>query len=545
MERFIVPYQFAVTDCHIRGDLCWYPGQVSAPVDAPLCDETCAPFLRPTVVSEDSVDYPLDEYTLAAAFGDNKEAAASWFNSHFDNFVSKDEIQELKDAGLTHLRVPLPHWILGDVRDDEVWIVGDRWKYFVRFCKWCREIGLEVWPDIHTAPGSQNGFDNSGQSLAGVSCQGWSNNQDHVERSLNVIRRVTSKVVKEGIDDVVTGFGLLNEPFKDCDRQVYEDFIEQGLDIVRRTLGPNTAVYVSDMFLAKTFNNGEWWLDPSRYNHTFLDSHYYHVFAEEPRALSPRQHIAYVCQYESKDAIACCYQDPRRPPVFLGIGGNPTNHYPSQAVKRMIGEWSVATDTLPVAMLLTVMEDIAKTGQAKHFDRQISPRRQDFLRHFAQAQMVAYEAADVGTAGAWFYWTFKMEGGAFAEWSFLRGLREGWIPKIPKPSVSSESIYGTCYDIIFRTDDDISIIDEFPDPATLPDGNWQGVDIDDDVVVSHGASLHLVDGHYEQRSSHAKLLVGGFALLVLVLVMGRFWGQRSRKGDYTRVADANVNEMAV
>ena len=27
---------------------------------------------------------------------------------------------------------------------------------------WCKEEGIQVWPDLHTAPGSQNGFDNSG-----------------------------------------------------------------------------------------------------------------------------------------------------------------------------------------------------------------------------------------------------------------------------------------------------------------------------------------------------------------------------------------------
>jgi hypothetical protein len=29
----------------------------------------------------------------------------------------------------------------------------------------------------------------------------------------------------------------------------------------------------------------------------------------------------------------------------------------------------------------------------------------------------------------WFYWSLKMEGGAFIEWDFLRGVREGWFRK--------------------------------------------------------------------------------------------------------------------
>lgn len=42
---------------------------------------------------------------------------------------------------------------------------------------------------------------------------------------------------------------------------------------------------------------------------------------------------------------------------------------------------------------------------------------------------------------------------------------------------------------MLETKDDESIVDEYPDPATLPKKNWQGVDIDDDVVVSHGDSV--------------------------------------------------------
>lgn len=86
-------------------------------------------------------------------------------------------------------------------------------------------------------------------------------------------------------------------------------------------------------------------------------------------------------------------------------------------------------------------------------------------------------------------------GGAFAEWDFLRGQEEGWIPKIPSPSTSSVDLYGTCYDIIFRTDDDESIIHEFPDPKSLDTANWQGFNIDDDVVITHGQSLKTAGFH--------------------------------------------------
>jgi glucan 1,3-beta-glucosidase len=220
------------------------------------------------------------------------------------------------------------------------------------------------------------------------------------------------------------------------------------------------------------------------------------VFAENTRAISPRQHIAMTCQNEyhrhSKvvkeiegGIASCCWRDPY------------TRTKPSPTVSRMVGEWSAAVDVLPVDRLYQVMQGIAATGTAPLLNRQMTAERKDFLRNFVMAQMVTYEAADKGIASAWFYWTVKMEGGAFAEWDFMRGLQEGWIPSpLPGPDTASVDVYGTCYDIIFRTNDSMSIIEEFPDPADIDDANnWQGLALDDDVVLSHGESLIKQNGN--------------------------------------------------
>lgn len=201
------------------------------------------------------------------------------------------------------------------------------------------------------------------------------------------------------------------------------------------------------------------------------------VFAEKPRALSPKQHIAYVCGRNHRDTASCCYED------------HPKNTVPSKGIARLVGEWSASYDTLVVDKLGDVMKGIELNGSAPELDRQIPQARKDFLRNFVEAQMVAYEAQDEAVSRGWFFWTLKTEGGAFAEWNFLRGLREGWIPSIPGTNVSSTSLYGTCHDIAERTKDDMSIIHEFPVPSTLSESNWQGVDIDDDYVLSHAGTL--------------------------------------------------------
>jgi len=254
-------------------------------------------------------------------------------------------------------------------------------------------------------------------------------------------------------------------------------FNEATLSIIREGLGKDIKVFIPDLFNSTIWNDG-YWSDPEKHANTILDSHYYHVFAEEPRALSPKQHIAYVCRYNARYTTGCCYQKDQDGQVL-----------PSKGISRMIGEWSAAFDTLVVDKLAAVMDEISKTGKAAEFDRQIPKERQDFLRKFSEAQMVTYEAKSSGLLRGWFYWNFKVEGGAFAEWDYLRGVREGWIHKTER-GVASFDRFGTCEDILMRTDDNDDVVHEFPDPKSFPEGtNWQGVVISDDLVVSHGQSL--------------------------------------------------------
>jgi len=537
LERFITPYFFALTTCHLKGDFRFYPQQI----DAPPNTSSLYKLLDPNATNDECIPltpYPVDEWTLAAAFED-KSIARKYLEIHYDNFVTKEDIDFLKQNGVTYVRVPLAHWITGNIADDEPYVDG-AWPYFKRLVGWCRDAGIQVWPDIHTAPGSQNGFDNSGHLLGIPTCHGWdmddptvneynatllsmnmglgvpSGDDDvvlsnNVKRTLDIVNEITMAIAKDNMTDVVTGFGVLNEPFANCDARVVRKFDELSLDIVKRNMGSQTSVYIGDIFNSTKWNDG-WWTDP-KFKGTYLDSHYYHVFDERPRHLSPRQHIALVCQKNRRDTGACCYQDKDKRSV------------PSIGISRIIGEWSASLDTLVCDKLDAVMSGIRETGVAPEFDREISTERMSFLRNFAEAQMVAYEAEDYGVSSGWFYWTFKTEGGAFAEWNFMRGLKEGWMPQIPARNIASTDLYGSCYDILFKTTDDESIIHEFPDPNSLDANNWQGFPIDDDVVVSHGKSLKK-DNHgewYNPEEGGENVDQGGNTPLVHFLNRSSYW----------------------
>ncbi len=416
-ERFITPYLFALNSCHLAGDLCWYPGQVLSddPVydkynSSNICDPTkCSP-VQPIQAMDGNSDYhplnaqpyndyPIDEWTLGQAFA-NRTLAKLYMERHWDTFVTYQDLLDLKNAGVTHMRVPLSFWIRGNVKPGEPWIPGG-WRYFVRFATWVRQIGgMEIWADLHGAPGSENGFDNSGQYLGGTTggstCRGWTKSSANVERTVDILTELVQAMADEGLQDVITGFGLLNEPFLDCDADVLRNYYNQGLEIVRTTLGPQTSVFVGDLFRSWRFNDG-FWTDTHQHYNTYLDSHPYHVFFEQGRAFTPQQHIAYVCRHGKEEVESCCFEDA------------PRNTVAAPGISRIIGEWSAAYDVLPTALTPHIMKTIAVRGSAPLLNRTLSAKRMQFMRNFVEAQMVTYEARDSGLSSGWLFWNFKVE----------------------------------------------------------------------------------------------------------------------------------------
>jgi glucan 1,3-beta-glucosidase len=303
LENYITPYFFSLTDCHLKGDFRFYKGQIDAPpASSPLykpMDEAARKKCKPLP------KHPVDEWSMTSYFRDANQRSSAfakqYLDIHYDNFVTREDIAEIKASGASHVRVPVGHWILGDIKGNEPYVEGG-WKYFKRMVGWCKEEGIQVWPDLHTAPGSQNGFDNSGHRLGTGSptCSGWDHNHNitvdgefpyNVKRTLRIIDQITSTIVADGMRDVVTGFGLLNDPFNDCNFDTVKEFYNQGLEIVRKNMGQDTAVYVGDMFNAGKFNSF-WTTD--EFKGTYMDSHLYQSFVANARHLSPRQHIALV-----------------------------------------------------------------------------------------------------------------------------------------------------------------------------------------------------------------------------------------------------------
>lgn len=265
-ERLVTPYLFALNSCQLKGDWCFYPGQLSAPPsfhrENQYCDMySCTPHLidNPTNNGDGAEDYPWDEQSLLASFP-NKALATQYMSFHWENFITQEDVRCLaEEAGVEYVKIPIPHYAMNDILDDEPWIHG-QWMYFVRFVGWARRYGIKVWIDLHTACGTQTGFDmTSGESMPEIQdCSNhWTNSPVKVERSLKAVKDMAQAVMDDNLRDVVTGFGIMNEPSAaNCPVGQIKKYSNEALRVVREIMGYDTAVYMSDSFDAAAWNDG-------------------------------------------------------------------------------------------------------------------------------------------------------------------------------------------------------------------------------------------------------------------------------------------------
>lgn len=168
------------------------------------------------------------------------------------SFISRDDFEDMRSAGLNALRIPIGYWSV-DVQDDEPYVTG-QYPFLIQAVQWARELDLQVMIDLHGAPGSQNGQDNSGL-IGPVLFPGNSSNAD---RSLDVIRNLTEEFSQDIYGGVVTAIELLNEPRLDDDEfpmSQLKDFYTDGADIISRASSNDINVTIHGMFESLGFNN--------------------------------------------------------------------------------------------------------------------------------------------------------------------------------------------------------------------------------------------------------------------------------------------------
>jgi glucan 1,3-beta-glucosidase len=115
------------------------------------------PFITPSLFTATGV---IDEWTLCASLGPAESKKV--MDKHYATFYTEDDFKQIAEYGLNFVRIPIGYWAI-DVVDGEPFVPELSWNYLLKGINWARKYGLRVLIDLHALPGSQNGWNHSGE----------------------------------------------------------------------------------------------------------------------------------------------------------------------------------------------------------------------------------------------------------------------------------------------------------------------------------------------------------------------------------------------
>ncbi|EPQ54092.1 glycoside hydrolase [Gloeophyllum trabeum ATCC 11539] len=367
------------------------------------------PWITPSFFNATNNTDVVDEYTLGQLV--DRDTALQMLQNHWETWITEQDFKDIAAAGLNHVRIPIGYWSVPITPADtnyttsvDPYIPG-AWPYLLKALNWAKSAGLHVVLDLHGAPGSQNGFDNSGQR---TSTPVWGANPANVSRTLDIVTFMVKEV--GGLVDVIE---LLNEPagfqgggWPAAIRGYWQD----GYDAVRKAVGSGIRVMIEDAFLG--INQWEGFLTAPDAQGVIMDTHQYQVFNTDQLGYSPDEHINFTCTLKSGYSA-----------------------YVDDNIWMVMGEWTTAvTDCATwlngrgVGARWDGSMDVGQTfGSCAGYTGDQggwSDSYKTFLRRYWEAQVAVAEAAS-----GWIYWCWKTE--SADDWSYQKGLEGGWIPQDP------------------------------------------------------------------------------------------------------------------
>lgn len=322
-----------------------------------------------------------------------KDVLVKRLTEHRDSYITKADFEYVRDYGLNTVRIPVPHFIFGD---DPVYCEPyvPCIEYLDKAFVWAEETGIKILIDLHTAPESQNGFDNGG--ISGV-CK-WAQSPERIDRVLLVLEKLAERY---GSHDALWGIELLNEPISELlwlfiqnrylphDQErakgstpvsldTLKEFYKRGYHVLRKHMDESKAVVFHDGF---RFDAWYTFMTEPEYKNVVLDAHWY-------------LGMDFGNDREELDYMREIFREHTR-----------KLHRMEKTHPVIIGEWSLCHDS---------MSDRART-----------PLQEDlFFRLVGDAQLSVWEECH-----GFFFWSYKLMTDTPAGWDFRRAVEKGWLPK--------------------------------------------------------------------------------------------------------------------
>lgn len=358
-----------------------------------------------------------DEYYLPAQLP--PEVYEARIKTHRSEYITERDFATIKNIGLNAVRIPVPYFIFGD-RPPFIGCIEELDRAFA----WAEKYGMKILIDLHTAPMSQNGFDNGG--LSGV-CR-WAQLPEEVEFELNVLEKLAERYGKrEGL----LGITPINEP---CTERTWEvlgvqrryppidlelaegsapitmdflkEFYKNAYERIRKYLDEDKYVVFHDGFELKAWKE---FFAEQDFRNIVLDTHMYLMVAElDGCEQTVEGYRKYIEEHFAKDIAEV-----------------------QEYVDVICGEWclfnsyAVGTDTKGGQTVLNGM-DFSENKETMDAET----KKQIYLQ-IAEAQLDAWKRGS-----GYFYWSYKLLLDTVNEpnwigwdcWDLGKSAAMGWFP---------------------------------------------------------------------------------------------------------------------
>ncbi len=326
----------------------------------------------------------------------NPDVLAEKMKAHRDTYVTEEDFAYLEQLGVNLVRIPVPYFVFGD-RSPFIGCI----EYLDRAFEWAEKHNIQVLIDMHTVPGSQNGYDNGG--LTGV-CK-WCKNPKEVEFILTVLERLAERYKNSS---ALYGIEVLNEPISFpvwvtspsfgkaedeeeakgswfVPKKFLESFYVEAYTRLRNILSEDKIIVFHDGF---RFTKWKKFFKTNHFKNVVLDTHIY-IFA--------MQNFVPIRKF-------WVYQ------IYVGFNAWKIRRV-SKYVPVMVGEWSLSN----------------KYSEAAKDDQEMRRRYQKVAR----LQLNAWNQS----AGS-IHWNYqlwrdrkkKMDEVWKEAWDFARDIERGWMP---------------------------------------------------------------------------------------------------------------------
>ena len=331
---------------------------------------------------------------------------------HRDTFITEQDFAFIKEQEIWLLRIPVPYFIFGDRPPFNGCV-----EYLDKAFDWAEKYGLQILIDLHTVPGSQNGYDNGG--LTGV-CK-WCKNPEEVEFALTVLERLAKRY---GQREGLYGIEVLNEPIsflvyatapstgKAVDKEeakgsgyvplpFLENYYRNAYKRLRKILPENKTIVFHDGFRLRHWGK---FFRKEHMKNVALDTHIY-IFAME--SFVPI-HMPWVYQIYIKSQQRLIERIQRDVPV-------------------VVGEWCICNKYAEKA--------VSGKSAEESSDRSAQADAQDELRKKRYLEIAAMQLQAWESGAGWIYWSYQFKPNRKEpldekwkeSWDFSRCVENGWI----------------------------------------------------------------------------------------------------------------------